>query len=657
MHFPPFRLLFFLCISITGFAQTSYIDSLKNELSKCENTTCQMELLSYLGSVMYAQSPDSALFYTERGIQIAKSDTTNLDESYYNSYTVLLNNSAFINQKKGNYYAAIMQYQQSIDAYGKVGDSGSIATAYLNLATLFNEIGETDAALKSVQHLSSLLDKNEDNVALAKCQLILGEISLREDKQEEALNHFTSAFNFYARDKDSSGMAHASCKIGQVYFIRKDYWNAEIYFRDGQRFAERPGDAMSQSEPAYFLAALKHKTNEPDSALFYGKYALEKALEVKFPSSIRDAAFLLYEVYVAKGNSAEALRMHILFKEQDDILRNQDAVKIATREQLKTDFEEQQALERAEQDRIQLLQNEDIRRQKIYTWSSIGIGALLLLLLVIAVRSYRNKQKSEAQISVQKEMLQVKNKEIEDSIVVADRIQRALFPSHETWKNTFHDSFIFYRPKDIVSGDFYWTGTNGDYTYLACCDSTGHGVPGAFVSLLNISFINEAINERGLTEPGAILDFVRSRLSERLTGAQTNEGMDGILIRFSAKNPNELSYSAAYSRPLVIRKKSVEVLQTNKMPVSKSVLKEFPFQTFTYQLEKSDLLVLYTDGFADQFGGPNGKKFKYKALDQLLADVSALDGNSIERRLDSAFLEWKGNMEQTDDVLVIGIRV
>lgn len=656
----PRHLLLFLLLLLNFSplctAQYAYIDSLKNELARCTTVSCRMEKLSYIGSAFYAVSPDSALQYTDRGIAIARSDTSHRDSMYYNWYTVLLNNSAFINQKKGNYYNAILLYQESIAAYEAVSDSNSISTAYLNLATLYNEIGESDAALKAVKHLQEELSIT-DNVPLAKCQIILGEVNLRSGNEEAALNHFTSAFSFYKRSSDTSGMAHASCRIGQVYFARRDYGNAEIYFRDAQRLVQHSGDASAWSESSYHLAALKHKQGETDSALFYATLALEKAREINFPSHIRDAAFLLYEVYSQKGNTAAALEMHVLYKTQDDILRNQDAVKIATREQLKADFEAQQVQERAEQERNQLLQEENIRRQKIYTWSSVGIGTLLLLLLIIAVRSYRTKQKSEAQISAQKQLLEVKNKEIEDSIVVADRIQRALFPPAEIWKKSFPESFVFYRPKDIVSGDFYWTGTSGNYTYVACCDSTGHGVPGAFVSLLNISFLNEAITERKISEPGAILDFVRNRLTERLSDERTTEGMDGILLRFDSQNKTEIAYAAAHNRPVIIRNKTVHLLETNKMPVGKWVVATGSFDTFRFATEKDDLLVLYSDGFADQFGGPQHKKFKYKALDALLAESSPLACAAIESALDSTFTAWKGNAEQTDDVLVIGIRV
>lgn len=652
MRFPLFCLVVLMMYNQHLSAQNNNLDSLKAALTKCNTVQCRMDAYANIGAGFYYLSPDSALKYTELGLEVAKSDTSNMDSLYYESYTALLNNAAFINQKKGNYYNAIILYQQSIVAFAKLSDSGGNTSAYLNLARLYNEIGETEAALKSADLFNQKLT-TADNVALGSCQILLGEISIQSGEQEEALNHFTSAFSFFNREGAKSQMAQASCKIGQVYFERRDYLTAETYYRDANRFAVESLDAEALSEATFNIATVKRKQGDPDSSIYYGTIALQKAQEVKFPTNIRDAAFLLYEVYSEKGNAEDALKMHVLYKEQDDILRNRDAVKIVTREQLKNDY----AVQQAEQEKVKLLQDEDFRRQKIYTWSSVGIGALLLLLFIIAVISYRNKRKSELQITAQNKLLAVKNKEIEDSIVVADRIQRALFPTPERWNRLFPESFIFYRPKDIVSGDFYFTGTYGNYTYIACCDSTGHGVPGAFVSLLNISFINEAISDRKITEPGKILDFVRMRLTERLTDEQTNEGMDGILLRFDSSKPDSVQYSAANNRPLIIRNRSAISLDTNKMPVGKSGLTESPFVTSEFQLEKGDLIVLYTDGFADQFGGPQGKKFKYKALDNLLSDTAHAPCSDIEKSLDDTFTFWKGDIEQTDDVLVIGIRI
>ncbi len=656
MRFPPLLVFILLLLNLHANAQGDPIDSLKSKLSDCSTVQCKMEALANIGRAFYYLSPDSALKYTELGLEVALLDTTNMDSLYYESYNALLNNAAFINQKKGNYYDAILLYQRSIEAFVKFADSGSSSSAYLNIATLYNEIGETEAALDAAKSFNQGLS-TEDNNALGHCHVLLGDLALKTDNQEQALNHFNSALNFFTLDDARAGKAEASCRIGQVYFTRRDYRTAQLYFRDAFCFAEQSLDAEAISLSAYHLATVQRKQDNTDSAIYFGKLALQHAVDIQFPSSIRNAAFLMYEVYAATGMTADALRMHVLYKEQDDILRNQDAVKIATRQQLKADFEEQQAQERAEQERLKLIQDEDIRRQKIYTWSSVGIGTLFLLLLLIAVRSYRNKQKSEQQISAQNKLLAVKNKEIESSIVVADRIQRALLPTTERWNNLFPDSFIFYRPKDIVSGDFYFTATNGNYTYLACCDSTGHGVPGAFVSLLNISFMNEAISDRKITEPGEILDFVRMRLTERLTDDQTNEGMDGILMRFERENPHTLCYSASNNRPLVVRNRTAISLNTNKMPVGKSGLPGSPFMTSEFQLEKGDLIVLYTDGFADQFGGPQGKKFRYKALENLLSDSADASCVDIEKSLNDTFTFWKGEIEQTDDVLVIGIRV
>lgn len=256
-----------------------------------------------------------------------------------------------------------------------------------------------------------------------------------------------------------------------------------------------------------------------------------------------------------------------------------------------------------------------------------------------------------------------KNKEIIDSINYAKKIQYTLLADEEFLNQTLPEHFVYFQPKDIVSGDFYWatsinSGT-GKKFYLAVCDSTGHGVPGAFMSLLNISFLNEAITERGIYEPHLILNHARQRLIESISNEGQQDGFDGILLCFEYSNSKEIAritYAAANNAPVLISGNNYTELNCDKMPVGKGIKLE-PFQLHELRYSKGDLLCLYTDGYADQFGGPTGKKYKYKKLNQLLLDLSKGKLTAIKTELDSRFKNWKGKLEQVDDVLVIGIKL
>ena len=215
--------------------------------------------------------------------------------------------------------------------------------------------------------------------------------------------------------------------------------------------------------------------------------------------------------------------------------------------------------------------------------------------------------------------------------------------------------FVLFKPKDIVSGDFTWATTKDDLLYIACCDSTGHGVPGAFMSLLNIGFLSEAIKERGILNPGEIFNYVRNRLIETIGKDEQQDGFDGILLCIN-KTTRLITYAAANNAPIIVRKNELLQLQCSKMPVGKGI-KTNLFETFTLNYLPNDSLYLFTDGYPDQFGGPKGKKFKYKQLEDLLMQYSTLDLTIQKENLNNAFENWKGDLEQVDDVCIIGINL
>ena len=260
------------------------------------------------------------------------------------------------------------------------------------------------------------------------------------------------------------------------------------------------------------------------------------------------------------------------------------------------------------------------------------------------------------QISLQKNEISQKNREITDSIKYASRIQYAALTTNEyIKKNLPFDFFIFYKPKDIVSGDFYWATKKDSKFFIAVCDSTGHGVPGAFMSLLNISFLNEAINEKNITEPNLIFDYVRQRLIENLSQEEQQDGMDGTLlcIDYSTRT---ITYAAAYNAPIIIRDKKIIINPADKMPIGKGIKTE-PFKNYILECIIGDTIYLLTDGFADQFGGPKGKKFKYKQIRELMCEYAEIPLNEQVFKFNEAFESWQGLLEQVDDVTCLGMKI
>ena len=304
-------------------------------------------------------------------------------------------------------------------------------------------------------------------------------------------------------------------------------------------------------------------------------------------------------------------------------------------------------------------------------WNTMWFYALCfitaLLLVFFFIKSREKKLQKEKLVLENKvdqrtselkeafSQIEEKNKEITDSINYASKIQAALLPSHTDIELLTKDFFILFKPKDIVSGDFYWSEQKENKFYFAVCDSTGHGVPGAFMSLLNLNFINEAVNVKGIFKPNEIFNYVRGELVSSISKEGQSDGFDGTLVCFDKAN-KKLTYAAANTKPILIRDQTITVLAADKMPVGKGE-KNDSFALYEINYEVGDIIYLFTDGYADQFGGPKGKKFKHKALEELLVSIHALDMKEQSKILNQKFEDWRGRLGQVDDVSVVGIRL
>ncbi len=306
---------------------------------------------------------------------------------------------------------------------------------------------------------------------------------------------------------------------------------------------------------------------------------------------------------------------------------------------------------------------------------AMGIYLLNLFTVFMATVSVVFIFKTE--LSDSREKLTEKNKEITDSINYAKRIQYTLLAHDQFLSKYLPGHFVLFKPKDIVSGDFYWATERENKFYLAVCDSTGHGVPGAFMSLLNIGFLSEAINEKDIYEPHKVLNHVRNRLIDSISKDGGKDGMDAILMSLEFRDKSSekgqdstqnshlstlnsqlstITYAGANNHPILIRDNRIIELAKDKMPVGKGEhLNSFTLHSI--ETKPGDMLYLYTDGYADQFGGPKGKKFKYKQLNELLLSISKEPMDKQQQKLNTVFEAWKGNLEQVDDVCIIGIKI
>ena len=539
---------------------------------------------------------------------------------------------------------AFSQFQEAILLFKSLKNEKWLANSYLTQALVFNNAGKSEAALSNALrgiiyyenntedlHDSAMafyaigtvykdIKKFEESESYYKAGISdtmindsiwfgrifsgLSNIYADQGKYDEAITMAFKALVILKNENNIVGESRAYNDIGIIYKKQKKYKEALDYLLRGLEIRETIHLQQFALSSHIEIAELFCETGQSENAIIHLKKAEQKAIETNLFSRLSKIYFELSAIYKSSLDFQQAL------------IYNEKYIKITIDTQ-----------EKEIENKINSLHAELMREKEA------------------EIERLKNVELKSAY-----DLIEIKNKEILDSINYAKRIQFALLAHNELLNENLKNYFVLFKPKDIVSGDFYWATKKGDDFFLACCDSTGHGVPGAFMSLLNISFLNEAINEKNILSPEQVLNHVRERLIQNLDGGQ--DGMDATLVRI---NGNKISYASSNNSPLLIRDKQLIQLNADKMPVGKGHRSE-SFNLHDITLKAGDTLYFFTDGFADQFGGPDGKKYKSKHLASLLLSNVDDDMEVQKEKLKDAFHAWQGNLEQVDDVCIIGIK-
>ena len=702
MYFHPMKLKvlltgFFLTVfALTPFAQNAKVDSLRKVLLKTGEDTIRVGVMdelcqklqlvgNYDSSLICAQSElnlAEKLNY-KRGIADAllqisntywhKGDYTKSLEYHMQSMDISkamgykagisnnLNSMGIIYEMEGNYPKALDHYLKALAIFREMGNKRGIASVYAALGNIYAEELDYPKSLEYSEK-SLAMDRELGNKAGISTNLInLGVTYLSLNQYDKALKNFKEALVIEKEFEDRDAIATITGNIGLVYLNQDSAAKALENYKKALAVSRATGDKDGMGAYLIGIGSAYNEMNDYANA----KRNLDSGLMVARSIGVRDVARNAYEQFYImdkkKGDYKKALEDYTKFVACNDSMVNEANTKKTIQSQMNFEFEQKQATEKADQDKKDALAEHERKKQLIVRNTFIGGFALTLALAFFIFRGYRQKRDANIIISQQKAVVEGKQKEILDSIHYAQRIQKALLASDTMLKKHLPEYFVLYKPKDIVSGDFYWATEKGDAFYLAVCDSTGHGVPGAFMSLLNISFLNEAITEKNIAQPNEVFNHARKRLIENISQEGQQDGMDGVLIRLTAPSPPKggilLSYSAAYNNPIIIRDKEMIELNADKMAVGASPRQNESFTANTFNLQKGDVMYLFTDGYTDQFGGEKGKKFKYTQLSEKLLAISHQPLAEQKNILDKTFAEWKGSLDQVDDVLVIGVRV
>lgn len=582
-----------------------------------------------------------------------------------------------IHYDRGDLKKAIEHFDSALVYARKANSKGDIATILTGIGVVHGVLGNRDKELEYLVECEKLQREINDNFGLSITYNNLGFIADSKKDYKKSLEYYGQSLKYAFASDDPFAVALSYHNIGSAWTpLNTD--SALRYFEKSllikRKLNDERGQAISEVNVAKILYAKGNKTQA--KKLLLEASVLGEKLRLK--EIIMNSSESLAEIFADEGNFREAYRHQKLFKIYSDSLFNEQNHKASYKQQIKLEFEQKEAeakiLARLEKDQIESRAREAQKRTYIILSAVTAVTLLLLLLAVFIFKAYRQKKKANTvleekntlielqklQVEEQKELVEEKQKEILDSIHYAKRIQSAILAKEEEIFSRFPKSFLLYQPKDIVAGDFYFFESVNNFVFYAAADCTGHGVPGALVSVVCSNALNRCVKEFALTEPGQILDKTRELVIEtfKKSGQDVKDGMDISLL---VKNIKENTYSwAGANNPLWILKHesanyTFTEIKADKQPIGLSE-NMLPFKSHHFTLSEKDWIFLFTDGYADQFGGPKGKKFKYRQLMDLISDSANKPAHHLKTDLENTFIAWKGDLEQVDDVCIIGIQ-
>lgn len=626
-----------------------------------------------------------------------KDESLKLANNYIQSLTTKdTSDIAILYEDIGNWYygdenfsEALKYYFKAAHYYEKINKSTRITKV---IAGTYSRLNDEANASKYNQKAIELAIIDSNYRMLGSCYLAEGYYNLMLIKHETShvysqkakdlyLNHFKEPHSpnlgvvygniadvyiyYYKNYPDSILIINPSfkelkdIKKGMLdtaeYFIDKSYEIAKIHDRNLFYIFYGYGDLY------YYQGKIKESEKE-----FLKCYELSNQKGGKIFDR-KKVSEQLYKVYKKMNDNEKALKFYEEFVALRDTIFNQDKQRDVGKQEAKFEFAKEKAKEEAQRakqkaiDDAKLEQEKAVAReqeknQKIITYS-IALGLLLIsVFTVIILKRLRVAKAQQVLIEAQKKTIEKNRNQMLESIEYSKNIQQRIFPTLETVKTLLPNSFLYFRPKDVVSGDFYWVHKKGNKTYFSVADCTGHGVPGAFMTLISLNLINSIILEDDINSSSSLLERLHVRLKERLTSSEEEQMKHGLDIAMCAYNHDtkELEYAGLHN-PIYIINKDNELREIKGDNLFLGISPNFNVTNHVVKISSGDSIYLSTDGFPDQKGGERGKKYYYSRLRNSLRIIDTKPLEEREQLLDQKFIDWKGDKEQIDDVCIMGV--
>ena len=657
-----------LALKIISPVQTPEFASIKEESEDRRIRLIRANISANLGSFYYLKTDYfNALNYYQKGLK--------LDEGLKNKKGIAkdLGNIGNVFKDQGDYPKALGYYFEALKMAEELGYKQLIANTRCNIGIVYRHQGDYPKALNYYFKSLEIAEELGNLSGIAKNLGNIGVVYTEQNNFPKALEYDFKALEIAEELGDKNGIARQIGNIGTVYNSQNDFTKALEYGFKALKIAQEIGDKNLIAINLGNIGLLSIKTGKFIEAERYLKKAIALDDSIGVIDGLKDDEEYLSQLYDTTGRYKLALIHYKKAIALKDTIFSQENKKQLIRKEMNYEFDKKEAATKAEHDKEIAVAVAEKKKQQIIIWSVIAGLLLVIVFASFVFRSLRitRKQKNiielqKNEVDKQKEIVEKQKEKIVDSITYAQRIQQSILMEESEIQTYLPECFIYFQPKDIVSGDFYWCSKTDDKIIIAAVDCTGHGVPGAFMSMIGNTLLNQIVNEKHITKPSEILHYlnlgVYEALHQKKDGALSDDGMDIALCTIDYKN-NEIQYAG--QNPLyVLSDGKIEVIKGDIYGIGgggmiaklHDPLKKV-FANHVIPIKKGMSIYLSTDGYMDQFGGSDRKKYGAQRFKDLLSNNLHLNMQQQKELMVSAHAEWKGNTAQIDDVLVIGVRL
>lgn len=603
---------------------------------------------------------------------------------------IILNNIGVVYRRLDNFADAIQYHLKALAIAEQYNDIPTICVSLNSLGNIFMAQKKHETALRYFEQALSKEIGSHNLLGMAINYNNIGAIYLEEKKYDLSLEFMKKSLDCNMKINNQKGMAICYNDMGSLFLEQKLYNTALLYFNKALTMNFMLGDKMYISEAYINLGKVKRLTQKYDESLNNLCTGLKIAQSIRSINQSQTAYKELSNTYELIGDPDKALLNYKKYDLYKDSILNEEVNDAVNRMQV--------LYETGEKDKeIDFLKDKNLinsKKHKVIVASLIGGCFLLLVFLILIYLNFRLKQKVNMSLlvynkdvdeknrllTIQKEeilahrddierkskeinyayeQIKIKNTSITENIRYAFQIQSSLLPEPGYFNSLLNESFLLYKPKDIVSGDFNWVTEKNGIVIMVIGDCTGHGVSGAFMSILGITALNEIVIEKGVTDTAEILNLIREKIIWTLQqGGEFSETRDGIHMVVCAldKENKTMQFSGAMNSIIIVRRSALYIYKGDKMPVS-----IYPdmrnFTSTNIPLETNDMIYLYTDGYYGQFGGSEDRKFSVLRFRNLLKLIAPLSIDKQQKQLENVFASWMGDAEQVDDVLIMGVQI